>query len=69
MKCKDVSFSGNVLTEVVERRPNRDLKACELKSLFVFSICFGWSNDRYHLPLILPQRLCSGPALWTCNTR
>lgn len=52
---------------MVEKRPNQDFGAWELKSLFVFSICSGWSNDRYHL--LLPQRLSSGPAVWTCNAR
>lgn len=46
---------------MVENRPNRDLGASEVKSLFVFSICFAWSDDRYHLRLTLP----SDTGLWS----
>lgn len=56
---------------MVEKRQNQDLGACELKSLFVFSICFDWSNERYHLLLLLgeippppPPSLASETVLW-----
>ena len=66
MKCKDISFGRCVQIDMVEQRTNQDFGACELKSLFVFSICFGWSIYRHQLLLFLllvfPQRLSSDPA-------
>lgn len=65
MKCRDVLYSVNVLTEVVKKTP-KQTKTGESKSLFAFSTCFGWSNGRHHLLLLV---LPSGPTAWILQCR